>query len=259
MIEAELAELEQLRSENELLRSQLQATEAECRALHSIVASRAHDGAGASSRRGSVTRVEIGSRERMAMLEHTVDVLEAFVTWRAQYDCYGCEYGDGPPGNDGQKCERCAAEAALLRVRAWRYGGSAELPSRRFEGAMYRRIVAGWDPRETKIHRAWAEFMPGYSSNPDRLLALVLTDRSVGTSVFEPPLDWPTPRDWYVATSVVQWLATTVGSTILEKAGWKYTQHDEDRGTIEAKRAATGSPLAPVVTVKQEERNADHR
>lgn len=171
--------------------------------------------------------------------------------------------GSSEPGGKHHECvyfvlDVTHDEHAIAALRAY-YGGSAEIPSRRFEGAMYRRIVAGWDPRETKIHRAWAEFMPRYSSDPDRLLALVLTDRSVGTSVFEPPLDWPTPRDWYVATSVVQWLATTVGSTILEKAGWKYTQHDEDRGTIEAKRAATGSPLAPVVTVKQEERNADHR
>ena len=240
MTEAE-AELERLRVENELLRTQLRAAESECRVLHSLATGSAASGAGV--RRGITTRVEIGSRERMARLEHTVDVLEAYVAWRAGFDCYGCDYSDGPPGNDGQKCEVCAAEAALERVRSWRWGGSTETPSRRFEGAMYGRILAGWDPRETKMHRAWAEFMPKYATDPDRLLALVLTDRSVPVpgALFEPPLDWPTPRDWYVATSVVQWLATTVGSSILQQAGWKYTQEDEDRAYRDAKRAASSA------------------
>jgi len=35
-------------------------------------------------------------------------------------------------------------------------------------------------------------------------------------------------RDWYVATSVIQWLATNVGMTVLEAAGFKYQQWTQD-------------------------------
>lgn len=218
---------EALRVENALLRDHLTAAEAECRALHGIVESLTLNTR--AGRRPTIARVEIGSRERMAMLEHTVDVLDSLAQGLAEWSCYQDD-------DDPCSCASCRAEAALTTVRAWRYGGSTEVPSRRFEGAMYRRVTSGWDPRETKIHRAWANYMGAQSA--DRSLALVLTDRSIGIGgLFEGPLNWPTPRDWYVATSVVQWLATNVGSSILDKAGWKYTQWDEDRAAIEAKRS----------------------
>ena len=50
-----------------------------------------------------------------------------------------------------------------------------------------------------------------------QLLAQILKDDHI-----------PSARDWYVATSVIQWLATNVGMTVLEAAGFKYQQWDQD-------------------------------
>lgn len=41
-----------------------------------------------------------------------------------------------------------------------------------------------------------------------------------------------TPRDWYVASSIVRWLATNVGSCILRDAGWverEWMERDRQR------------------------------
>ena len=62
---------------------------------------------------------------------------------------------------------------------------------------------------------AWMKFAS--SQSPDHLLTQILQDdRS------------PSARDWYVATSIIQWLATNVGMTVLEAAGFKYQQWDQD-------------------------------
>lgn len=67
-------------------------------------------------------------------------------------------------------------------------------------------------------------FRKHMGSDPDLRLAQVLkTDADV------------TRRDWYVATSIVQWLATNIGSTIVEAAGYKYMKHHEDRVCREEK------------------------
>ena len=46
----------------------------------------------------------------------------------------------------------------------------------------------------------------------DRLLAMILDQEGYT----------PSPRDWFVATSVVQWLATNVGMNVIERAGFVY-------------------------------------
>jgi hypothetical protein len=53
--------------------------------------------------------------------------------------------------------------------------------------------------------------------DPDHLLSQILKDDHI-----------PSARDWYVATSVIQWLATNVGMTVLEAAGFKYQQWEQD-------------------------------
>jgi hypothetical protein len=221
-----VTEIDRLRDEVAQLRATIASYEAENATLHRIVTSMAvSQGRPATSSR---MLVQIGSRERMAMLEHAVDVLEGFAHNRASYDCYGCE--------PDSKCEPCQAEEALAAVKAYRYGGSMEEPSRRFVGAMDYRVHNDWNPREAKIHRAWVGYMERYgSTSPDRTLGMILTDRQPGQP--DGVTDWPTPRDWYVATSIVQWLVTNCGSSILEAAGWKYTQWDEDRKQLDDKRA----------------------
>jgi len=99
-------------------------------------------------------------------------------------------------------CACCVAKEALAAAKGWR-----------FRGAHYDRVRASrtsW-PREAQMHEAWAKLMG--SRNPDHSLARILRDDRV-----------PSARDWYVATSVVQWLATNVGMTVLEAAGFKYQQ-----------------------------------
>ena len=140
-----MTEIDALRAENEQLRANLRATERECEILHSLHAARSAGGP-------VVARsVQIGSRERMAMLEHAIDVLDGFAREMASYDCYGCE--------PDSLCKPCRAEAALAAIPAWRYDGAAGSPARRFEGAMHYRTSNGWNPRESKIHAAWKKHM----------------------------------------------------------------------------------------------------
>ena len=211
-------EIARLRAEVEQLRTDLRLTERECEILHSLQNARSDGGTAV------VRSIQIGSRERMAMLEHAIDVLDGFVHEMASYDCYGCE--------PDSKCNPCRAQEALDAVKNWRFDGAAGSPARCIEGAMHYRVSNGWNPRETKIYAEWVKYMNMWG--PDRMLGAILTDRKPGQS--DGVRDWPTPRDWYVATSVVQWLATNCGSTILEDAGWKYTQWDEDTAALDVKR-----------------------
>ena len=119
-----------------------------------------------------------------------------------------CEYYDD--GNNQPKpcdCPRCVAIAVLEAAKNWR-----------FHGAHHERIEKDHWPREKKMHAAWMKLANGNQGGPDHLLAkAILNDDSV-----------PSARDWYVATSVIQWLATNVGMTVLEGAGFKYQQWEQD-------------------------------
>jgi hypothetical protein len=225
-------EVAALRAEVEQLRADLRATERECEILHSL-----NNGIASRSGNRTVSRppVQIGSRERMAMLEHAIELLDGFVREAATYDCYDYDCGKNDEGEC--LCTPCRAKSIVETIADWRYGGSPTTPSRRFEGAMHYRTSNGWNPREAKIHTAWAKYMG--TRGPDRVLGLILTDRSPGQP--EGIRDWPSARDWYVATSIVQWLATNCGSSILQEAGWKYTKYDEDRMSLDAMRESVDS------------------
>lgn len=122
-----------------------------------------------------------------------------------------CEYYDEKIRPKPCDCPRCLARAALEAVKNWR-----------FHGAMYDRTQKGHWPREAKMHAAWMKLATAGREDPDHLLSQILKDdRS------------PSARDWYVATSVIQWLATNVGMTVLEAAGFKYDQWDQDRADAE--------------------------
>jgi hypothetical protein len=105
-------------------------------------------------------------------------------------------------------CAKCVATSALRVVDNWR-----------FMGARHGRVATM--PRERKMMNAWK------AQVDDRLLGMVLSD--------DDPVV-PTPRDWYVASSVVQWLATNVGMEVLRLAGWKYEGYEEDRKEIDQRR-----------------------
>jgi hypothetical protein len=221
MTPAEVSELDDLRAENERLREELRLTERECEILHSL---QARSSGGVAVARS----VQIGSRERMAMLEHAIEVLDGFVHEMTCDDCcYGCE--------PDSKCRPCRAQEALEAVRGWRYSGALGPSSTRFEGAMHYRTLNGWNPREARVHAAFVKHMETWGH--DRTLGLILTDRQPGQP--DGIRDWPTARDWYVATSIVQWLVTNVGSSILVDAGWKYMQWDEDRALLDERRNTT--------------------
>lgn len=69
------------------------------------------------------------------------------------------------------------------------------------------------------MQAAWMKLANSNQGGPDHLLSKgILNDGSA-----------PSARDWYVATSVIQWLATTVGMTVLEGAGFKYAQWEQDQ------------------------------
>jgi len=109
-------------------------------------------------------------------------------------------------------CQVCEAKAALAATRDWR-----------FIGSHHARTTSGHDPRETKIHAAWKKLMD------DRKLGQILYDGPCRGGEPAEGVPCPSTRDWYVATSVVQWLATNIGMTVLEAAGFKYAQWDQDQ------------------------------
>jgi hypothetical protein len=121
-----------------------------------------------------------------------------------------CEYEGDASQRNPCDCPRCVAIAALEASKNWR-----------FHGALYERTQSGHWPRETKMHAAWMKLAGGTSRagrDPDLLLSQILKEDHA-----------PSARDWYVATSVIQWLATNVGMTVLEAAGFKYQQWEQDQ------------------------------
>jgi hypothetical protein len=145
--------------------------------------------------------------ERNEHLEKTIVALDNAL-WRIAH-ARDCDYEpytkDRPTPCD---CPACVAKAVLARTKEWRY-----------VGAMHARVTNGHNPRETKIYEAWKKLVD------DHHLSGILDEKTV-----------PTARDWYVATSVVQWLVTNVGMTVLEAAGFKYQQWEQDTANRELMR-----------------------
>lgn len=135
-----------------------------------------------------------------------------------------CEYHDEKERPRPCDCPRCLAIAALEATKNWR-----------FHGALHERTQSAAWPREVKMHAAWMK-LASRDRDPDTLLSLILREDRA-----------PTARDWYVATSVVQWLATNVGMTVLEAAGFRYQQHEQDRadGDLFAWRLAREQEAKP--------------
>jgi len=127
--------------------------------------------------------------------------------WRIAHERGECYYADHSEKDKPKPCDcpRCVALAALETSKTWR-----------FHGAMYDRTKSGAWPRESKMHAAWMK-LATCNRDPDLLLSQILKEDQA-----------PSARDWYVATSVIQWLATNVGMTVLEAAGFKYSQWEQD-------------------------------
>lgn len=126
----------------------------------------------------------------------------------AQYgDCMHDESGtDSPP--KGCQCPVCIARKAL---------SADEKIDWRFDGHMaYRRLT---NRREADIIDAWKAYLQrkAGTGSPDATFSSLIGD---DVSV----------RDWYVAASLIQWLATNCGMSVLEAAGFKY-DFDRKRGT----------------------------
>jgi hypothetical protein len=144
--------------------------------------------------------------ERNEYLEQTIVALDMALYRIA--NGRDCDYFDTRDRPSPCNCPVCVARSTLERVKDWRY-----------LGAHQDRVTSGHNPRETKIHAAWKELLD------DRKLAMILDQEIV-----------PSARDWYVATSVVRWLATNVGMTVLEAAGFKYQQWEQDTANRELMR-----------------------
>lgn len=141
--------------------------------------------------------------ERNEHLEKTIVALD-LALWRIAH-ARDCDYYDSKDRPQLCDCAVCVAKAVLARTKEWRY-----------VGAMHDRVTNGHNPRETKIHEAWKKLVD------DHHLMGILDEKTV-----------PSVRDWYVATSVVRWLATNVGMTVLEAAGYKYQQWEQDTANRE--------------------------
>lgn len=219
-----MSEIDDLRAQVAQLESDLAAQRRECDILRSITPGRVSV---------SSTRAEWNPRHpRVMYLEMAVEKLDDMMRVLAYQECYDeCERFE--PGLVRELCPKCLARKVKDEIHAWRFGGSTDTPMHDFgdrfaKHAMFKRSTSGWNPRETRIHEAWC-----------KEIGRVDADRYLGQILSENPdyPNWPSARDWFTATSVVQWLATNCGMAVLENAGFRYQHFEEDRRAIDAKRA----------------------
>lgn len=96
------------------------------------------------------------------------------------------------------QCPVCVAKRALETETDWRYISNHE----------YRQ---GTNPREAALMAAWRRYMKGIGDGaPDHKLRQILGFEEV------------TSHDWLVAATVIQWLATNIGSSLLYETGYRY-------------------------------------
>lgn len=208
--EIHAAELAALRAERDQALADLRATTRECEILRSIPSLRgraagAQDGVPPCMRN---SRCGSARDERMAMLEHVVRTLDAAVYDIVhRHECWRLEESR----DDECGCPVCMGHKALKTVENWRFGGFKERPASRLDGAAAERLN-DHHPREMRMHAAWS------ARASDHLLAGILRDECPA----------PSARDWYVATSVMQWLGSNCGTDVLDRAGFKYQHYDED-------------------------------
>jgi hypothetical protein len=118
-----------------------------------------------------------------------------------------CTRLDEPDRKDPCECAVCIAKAALAGEEDWRFMGYN--PDRRKSM-----------PREAAMVDAWRHYFTraagqarGHTAPMDTILSHILFGNESPNSVTE--------RDWYVATTIVQWLATNVGQCVLFDAGYQ--------------------------------------
>lgn len=139
----------------------------------------------------------MSNHERDSAIERALGSMHDALRVIANYgDCLHQDHPD--PNAIVCQCPVCIAKRAVNTETDWRYMSNNEhrLP---------------YNKREHAIVEAWRRYMKGIGSGtPDHKLSQILHGLE------------PTERDWLVATTVIQWLATNVGSTILEEAGFRY-------------------------------------
>lgn len=179
-------------------------------------------------------------RDTMNIAERQLRVLTGVL--RAIAARTDCDYAGGLESERPTPCPcpRCEARAALETEALWR-----------FEGRGAERTATM--PRERKIVAAWREYCSpgGDVTKADFRLAQIL-----GEGDRERGFEMPTARDWYVATSVIQWMATNVGQSLLEAAGYRYGQYQEDR--IEREDTARQKALREVRVALESARESDN-
>ncbi len=112
-------------------------------------------------------------------------------------DCLHDE--DGGAGQPDCQCPVHTAKRALVTEDAvdWRFSSHMD----------FRRNTM---PRERDIVDAFRDYLKRQGGgSPDVKLSQIIGDD-------------PSVRDWYVAVSVVQWLATNCGMSVLDRAGFRY-------------------------------------
>lgn len=178
-------------------------------------------------------------RDTMNIAERQLRVLTGAL--RAIANRTDCDYAGGLESERPTPCPcpRCEARAALETEALWRFEG---------RGAWRTETM----PRERKIVAAWRDYcsVGGDVAKADFRLAQILgeVDRDHG-------FEMPTARDWYVATSVIQWMATNVGQSLLEAAGYRYGQYEEDR--IEREESGYRKALSEIRAVLELARDAN--
>lgn len=133
-------------------------------------------------------------------------LVDALYTIKNREDCtYCCDPEASRP--KPCPCPKCIATRALEETHSWR-----------FKGARHYRVKT--DIRERKLFEAWSRFAT------DHFLSGILDQEGV----------LPTPRDWFVASTIIQWLGSNVGISILTESGFKYTKFAEDADQRERER-----------------------
>lgn len=110
-----------------------------------------------------------------------------------------CLYADYPKERpDPCPCAKCVASRALeVALGDWRYVGAH--PQRLRFNIRERKLLDRWKAMASERH----------------------FEQLLGRA--------PTPADWFVAATLIQWLGTNVGMSILTESGFKYTAWEDDR------------------------------
>lgn len=114
-----------------------------------------------------------------------------------------CSYMDEKERPDPCDCPACTAKRALKGYAGhWRFVGNH--PNR-----------IPHNPRERLLVEEWRSYMTEYGPEADDKFRQI-----VGLA--------PTPRDWFVATTIIQWLATNVGSSLITQAAAALRREQEE-------------------------------